>query len=126
MNNIIAPALIKALHKKYDAEVEVAFAECVVYLSNAAGIGEHPEIVVEVDKKIQTILDGLMALANRHNIELIVDDPFAGEPGREGSVAIVHNIGINQFGMIGTDIEGFEDPVVFFSSVFKKEFFFSF
>ncbi len=42
MNNIVAPALIKALHKKYDAEIEVAFAECVVYLSNAAGIGEHP------------------------------------------------------------------------------------
>ena len=46
MNNIVAPALIKALHKKYDAEIEVAFAECVVYLSNAAGIGEPMEIEV--------------------------------------------------------------------------------
>ena len=59
MNNIVAPALIKALHKKYDAEIEVAFAECGVYLSNAAGIGEHPEIVVEVDKKIQTMHDAI-------------------------------------------------------------------
>tara|TARA_R100000458_G_scaffold53079_1_gene55036 strand:+ start:315 stop:569 length:255 start_codon:yes stop_codon:yes gene_type:complete len=59
MNSIVAPALIKALHKKYDAEIEVAFAECVVYLSNAAGIGEHPEIVVEIDKKIQTMHDAI-------------------------------------------------------------------
>ena len=59
MNNIVAPALIKALHKKYDAEIEVAFAECVVYLSNAAGLGEHPEIVVEIDKKIQTMHDAI-------------------------------------------------------------------
>ena len=55
MNNVIAPALIKALHKKYDAEFEVAFSECIVYLSNAVGIGEHSEIVAEIDKKIQAM-----------------------------------------------------------------------
>jgi hypothetical protein len=59
MNNIIAPALIKALHKKYDAEFEEAFAECIIYLSSAAGIGEHSNIVVEVDKKIQTMHDAM-------------------------------------------------------------------
>ena len=59
MNNIIAPALVKALHKKYDAEFEVAFAECLVYLASASGIGEHSEIVVEVDKKIQTMHDAI-------------------------------------------------------------------
>ena len=52
MNNVVAPALLKALHKKYDAELEVAFAECIIYLANSSGIGEHSEIVVEVDKKI--------------------------------------------------------------------------
>ena len=59
MNNVIAPALIKALHKKYDAEFEVAFAECIVYLSNAVGIGEHSNIMVEVDKKIQEMHDAI-------------------------------------------------------------------
>jgi hypothetical protein len=59
MNNVIAPALIKALYKKYDAEFEGAFAECIVYLSNAAGIGEHSEIVAEIDKKIQAMHDAI-------------------------------------------------------------------
>ena len=59
MNNVIAPALIKALHKKYDAEFEVAFAECIVYLSNAVGIGEHSNIMVEVDNKIQAMHDAI-------------------------------------------------------------------
>ena len=59
MSNLIAPALLKALHKKYDAEVEVAFAECLVYLASASGIGEHSEIVVEVDKKIQAMHDAI-------------------------------------------------------------------
>ena len=59
MNNIIAPALIKALHKKYDAEFEEAFAECIIYVSSAVGIGEHSNIVVEVDKKIQAMHDAI-------------------------------------------------------------------
>ena len=59
MNNVIAPALIKALYKKYDAEFEGALAECIVYLSNAAGIGEHSNIMAEVDKKIQTMHDAI-------------------------------------------------------------------
>ena len=76
MSNLIAPALVKALHKKYDAEVEVAFAECLVYLSNAAGIGEHPEIVVEVDKKIQTMH---YAMGKKE----ILDTYFKTKPAKE-------------------------------------------
>ena len=59
MNNVVAPALLKALHKKYEAELEVAFAECIIYLANSSGIGEHSEIVVEVDKKIQAMHDAI-------------------------------------------------------------------
>jgi hypothetical protein len=59
MNNVIAPALIKALQKKYDAEFEVAFAECIVYVANSTGIGEHSDIVTEIDKKIQTMHDAM-------------------------------------------------------------------
>tara|TARA_Y100001963_G_scaffold148024_1_gene225198 strand:- start:1507 stop:1770 length:264 start_codon:yes stop_codon:yes gene_type:complete len=59
MNNVVAPALLKALHKKYEADLEVAFAECIIYLANSSGIGEHSEIVVEVDKKIQAMHDAI-------------------------------------------------------------------
>ena len=76
MNNLIAPALLKALHKKYDAEVEVAFAECLVYLASASGIGEHSEIVVEVDKKIQAMHD---AIGKKE----ILDTYFKTKPAKE-------------------------------------------
>ena len=59
MNNVVAPALLTALHKKYDAALEVACGECIIFLANSSGIGEHSEIVVEVDKKIQAMHDAI-------------------------------------------------------------------
>ena len=76
MNNVIAPALIKALHKKYDAEFEVAFAECIVYIANATGIGEHSDIVTEIDKKIQAMHD---AIGKKE----ILDTYFKTKPAKE-------------------------------------------
>lgn len=66
------------------------------------------------DKKIQTILDGLLSLGNKLNVELITDDPFEGIPEKEGNVAIIHNLNNNNFGMVGTKIEDYHDPVSFF------------
>ena len=37
--------LIKALKAKYQAEAAEAEATIEVYLNNAAGIGEHPQVV---------------------------------------------------------------------------------
>jgi len=60
-----AGPLLEALVKKLEGEIAVAEANISVYQSNAAGIGEHPEIIeaievqvakiAEADDKIETI-----------------------------------------------------------------------
>ena len=42
--------MIKALKKRYEAEVDVAKATIHVYLTKPVGIGEHPQIAEEIDK----------------------------------------------------------------------------
>jgi hypothetical protein len=49
-------ALIKdAMIKKYEGDIAEANANLQVYLSNPMGIGEHSEIMVEVDKQVEKI-----------------------------------------------------------------------
>jgi len=47
--------MIKALKKKYEAEVDVAKATIHVYLTKPVGIGEHPQIAEEIDKLLEVI-----------------------------------------------------------------------
>ena len=47
--------LLKALIAKLNGEVEVAKANIQVYLHNAAGIGEHPDIVEAMEVQIEKI-----------------------------------------------------------------------
>jgi hypothetical protein len=47
--------IIDALVAKYQAERAEAIANLQNYLSNSAGIGEHPNIVLEADKLISQI-----------------------------------------------------------------------
>ena len=51
----IKKMILDALEKKYDAEIAEADATIKVYLENPVGIGEHPQIVEEVDKQIAKI-----------------------------------------------------------------------
>ena len=44
--------LLKALEKRYEAEIAAAKANIEVYLTNPAGIGEHPDLVTEVDFEV--------------------------------------------------------------------------
>tara|TARA_B100000700_G_C15002005_1_gene836755 strand:+ start:1828 stop:2052 length:225 start_codon:yes stop_codon:yes gene_type:complete len=44
-----------ALVKKYEAEIAEAKAILEVYFTNAAGIGEHPDIIEEMDKQISRL-----------------------------------------------------------------------
>ena len=44
-----------ALIKRYEAEVAEAKAILEVYFTNAAGIGEHPQIIEEMDKQIERL-----------------------------------------------------------------------
>ena len=57
--------LLQALEKKYEAEIAAAKANIEVYLTNPAGIGEHPDLVAAVDSemsKLATARDKLNTL----------------------------------------------------------------
>ena len=56
-----------ALVKRYEAEIAEAKAVLEVYFANSVGIGEHPQIINEMDKfidKLATAEDKLDALQN--------------------------------------------------------------
>ena len=53
MNGLI----LDALYAKYHAQKSEAVAKLDIYLNNAVGIGEHPDIVDEIDKFIQKFSD---------------------------------------------------------------------
>ena len=44
--------IIKALQDRYEAQISECEAVIDVYLTNPVGIGEHPQIVDEVDKLV--------------------------------------------------------------------------
>ena len=48
---------IKALRAKYEAQRLEALATLEVYMNNPVGIGEHPQIIEEMDKLVRTISD---------------------------------------------------------------------
>lgn len=57
--------LLKALEARYQAQVAEGEATLQVYLENAVGIGEHPQIVDEMSKQVEKIgeaEDALMVL----------------------------------------------------------------
>ena len=45
--------LIDALKARYEAQMAEANANVQVYLSNPAGIGEHPDIVAAIDSQVE-------------------------------------------------------------------------
>jgi len=49
--------MINALRKKYEAEIAAAQANINVYMTNPAGIGEHPDIVAAVDSEMVKLAD---------------------------------------------------------------------
>ena len=57
--------IVRALSLKYQSEIESARANIEVYMTNPAGIGEHPDIVQAVDSelvKLSTAEDKLKSL----------------------------------------------------------------
>ena len=57
--------ILKALRKRYEADVAAAIANIEVYNENPAGIGEHADIVSAVDcevVKLTNALDKIEAL----------------------------------------------------------------
>ena len=47
--------IIQALQDKYEAEISAAHATINIYLTNSVGIGEHPQHLEEIDKKLDKI-----------------------------------------------------------------------
>jgi hypothetical protein len=48
----------KALSSKYEAQMEEAMLNIEVYMTNPAGIGEHPEIIEAIDSQIAKWTEG--------------------------------------------------------------------
>ena len=57
--------IINALTKVYEANIEKANATIKIYLENSVGIGEHPNIIDEIDKQVDIVS------ANEHKIDII-------------------------------------------------------
>lgn len=51
--------ILKALRKRYEADVAAAVANIEVYNNNPAGIGEHSDIVSAVDCEVVKLTDAV-------------------------------------------------------------------
>ena len=49
--------MVDALEKKYEAQLTLAEANIKVFMENPVGVGEHPNIVQEVEKLLKEIKD---------------------------------------------------------------------
>ena len=49
--------IVDALEKKYEAQMAQAEANVKVYMENPVGVGEHPDIVDELEKLLKQIKD---------------------------------------------------------------------
>ena len=47
--------MLKALKKRYEAQIAGSEATLEIYLSNSVGIGEHPQHIDEMDKLFDKI-----------------------------------------------------------------------
>ena len=66
------------------------------------------------DLRIEAVLDGLLKLANDHNVELEVESCF-DDPHTKDLSCIVRNIITNDFGIISVNVKEFPDEeIVFF------------
>ena len=76
--------LIKALAAKYNADILNAKANIEVYVTNPAGIGEHPDLAAAIDTQVDVIAhsEDKLGVLNRHynseqGKEMLVETPDA-------------------------------------------------
>ena len=60
---------IDALRAKYNAKRLEALATLEVYMKNSVGIGEHPQIIEEMDKLIKSIAEANDCLETLNELE---------------------------------------------------------
>ena len=60
--------LVNAAMKKYEAQVEEALATLHIYFNDAVGIGEHPDLLTEVDKYVEMLesASGKLEVLNKY------------------------------------------------------------
>ena len=49
--------LMSALRKRYEADIEAAQATIELYLTNSVGVGEHPQVLEEIDKQVSIVAE---------------------------------------------------------------------
>ena len=64
--------IVDALEKKYEAQMAQAEANVKVFMENPVGVGEHPNIVQEVEKLLKEIKDAKEMLDELKNWRLYV------------------------------------------------------
>jgi len=70
--------------------------------------------MIDVDKRIECVLDVLQHRANKLSIELEVEHTFDDELNNKSSV-IVRNSSNDKFGIIAVNVENFlDEPICFF------------
>ena len=52
---MLETTLLKALEDRYNAQISEVDATIHVYLRNPVGIGEHPQVLDEIDKLVDKI-----------------------------------------------------------------------
>lgn len=72
---------VEALRAKYQAKRLEAIATLEVYIKNAAGIGEHPQIIEEMDNLVQQVADAQDCLDVMDEIFTTNDDETLGDSG---------------------------------------------
>ena len=60
--------LVNAAKKKYEAQIEEALATLHIYFTNSVGIGEHPDLLTEVDKYVEMLesASGKLEVLNKY------------------------------------------------------------
>ena len=68
---------VEAPRLKYEAQKLEALATLEVYMKNSAGIGEHPQILEEMDKLVRSYADADDCLETLNEIFTTTDDGTA-------------------------------------------------
>ena len=60
--------IVQALYQKYKGHIAEAKANVDIYLHNPAGIGEHPDLLTEVDKYVELLesASGKLEVLNKY------------------------------------------------------------
>jgi len=72
----------QALNAKYEAEILEAKAILEVYFNNSVGVGEHPQVLDEMDKQIQRVADAHGKIEALNHF-VVLDDPKSNPEGEE-------------------------------------------